>query len=68
MVFQNSQELKYTPDHLASLQATYETLENTGDPENEVFNPIAEEESKSSTFGATMNFINAIVGAGIVGR
>ncbi|KAL5262241.1 hypothetical protein ACHWQZ_G007832 [Mnemiopsis leidyi] len=46
--------------------ATYETLENTGDPENEVFNPIADEESKSTTFGATMNFINAIVGAGIV--
>lgn len=43
-------------------------MENTADPDNEVFNPIAEEESKSTTFGATMNFINAIVGAGIVGK
>jgi hypothetical protein len=49
-------------------QATYEALENATDPDNEVFNPIADEESKSTTFGATMNFINAIVGAGIVGR
>ena len=47
-------------------QATYETLENQdGD---EVFKPVDSEQSSSSTFGATMNFINAIVGAGIVGQ
>ena len=52
--------------NLAATQATYETLESQdGD---EVFNPAESGESTSSTFGATMNFINAIVGAGIVGK
>ena len=40
-------------------------MESAEGPENEVFNPAPEQE-KSSILGAGLNFMNAIVGAGIV--